>query len=105
MDYIEQQARLQNIIGKNRKFENLLANSDFLEWKNEVIIPRLESIKSAILSVDRTNDNWKEIVCDAVISYQEALLTYETLFGISASAGRQARVALQKLTEAPEQFS
>jgi hypothetical protein len=92
--------RSRLIIEKNQVFENLSSNPDFITWRDEKVLGRLEEIKTAILSVDRKSPDWKEAVCDGIVAYQEALLTYQTLFEASARLVEATRKNIEKLTEA-----
>jgi hypothetical protein len=97
MENTEQAFLLNKVIEKNRTFENLLANDDFLKWKDETVAPYLESIMGAIKSVDRSQPDWERKVCDAVIAYQEGKKMYDRLFTLAA---KNAELARNQLSEA-----
>lgn len=100
MESTEQAFLLNKVIEKNRHFENLLANDDFLKWKDETVAPYLESILAAIKAVDRTQDGWEKRVCEAVIAYQEGTKMYERLFVLAAKNAELSRNSLTALSEA-----
>jgi hypothetical protein len=100
MEIPEQVARLNNVLQGAKPYEDLLANDAFVHWRDTVVKERLESILQQIKTVDRTQPNWRDLVCDAVIAYQEANLTYIELFKLSQLVGEQARAELKELSEA-----
>lgn len=100
MDTTEQAARLTNIVEKNRHFENLLSNEDFLKWRDESVEARLEAILDSVKTADRSKPDWRDRVCDAVVAYQEANLTYKILFGMAETAATKAREQMQELSKA-----
>jgi hypothetical protein len=100
MEQNQQAFLLNKIIGKNQAFENLLSNEDFLKWKDETVAPYLESIIVEIKGADRTQPDWKEKVCEAVIAYQEGKKMYDRLFTLAAKNSELARNTLKQLGEA-----
>lgn len=105
MDTETQRQNLVSALESNRYFESLLSNPDFNEWREKVVMVRLNGIKDQAMSVDRTQPDWKDRVCDLVISYQEARLTYDALFTLAADTISVAREQLSKLPEAPTDVS
>jgi len=58
------------IIERNRPFEAILTNPDFIEWQKAGPMAELQAIQNQIVQVDRTNASWKEEIAELVISYQ-----------------------------------
>jgi len=100
MDTTEQRENLNQALESNRFFENLLSNDDFIQWREKVVNVRLETLRNGAVSVDRTQDGWKERACDAIVAYQEARMTYEALFNLASETIDVAREQLAKLSEA-----
>ena len=105
MDIQEQTIRLNNIIAKNQHFENLLANEDFMKWRDESVIPHIESMKDAVMGVDIKREGWREEVAGTIIAYQEVQKIYQNLFTLQAKASEMARKQLVELSKAPGQPS
>jgi hypothetical protein len=99
MDTIDQQIGYNKVISDNQFFSNLLGNPDFEKWRNEVVLKRLETMKNAILTVDRTQEGWKERVCDAIVAYQEANVMYVSLFTLVEETIKTAREQLNRLSD------
>lgn len=58
------------VIERNRPFEAILGNPDFVEWQKAGPIAELKAIQDQIVSIKRTDPDWKEDVAELVISYQ-----------------------------------
>lgn len=83
------------VLERNRAFESMEANPDFIEWRQEGPLAELEAIKEGIVSVSRETPDWKERVCSWVIEYQaidRAMRQDLRLKGVEA-----ARKALKEL--------
>lgn len=105
MEAQEQSLRLNRIIEGNRHFENLLSNPDFLQWRESVVEPYLESVLSSISSADRAQEGWEKRVADALVAYQEGKKLYDYLFTMAAANASYARKQLKELQEAGAQPS
>lgn len=101
METEEQLFRLGNIIDRNRHFDNLMANEDFLKWKSENVEPYLQSILDSITSVDRSKEGWEKKVTDAVVAYQEGRKMYETMFLLASRVSQDARKQLSEAQAQP----
>jgi hypothetical protein len=95
----EQQLRLKRIEAAGLVYENLLANPDFLVWKEEAVQVRLDYLKELVVTVDRSQPNWKEVLADRLVAYQEFRHEFEYMFALKAESSVRARKATKALQE------
>lgn len=84
------------VIEKNRVFEGILSNPDFIEWQKAGPLQAMREISNAIVTIDRSIPDWKEKVAEMVISYQ-AVSRVVMGTAIGAEQSRGARSAMKEL--------
>lgn len=84
------------IIERNRPFEAILTNPDFIEWQKVGPLAELEDIKSKIVTIDRTSSTWKEDIADYVVSYQ-AIARVMLITIQKADESRKGKASLKEL--------
>ncbi len=86
----------KRVIENNRVYTALAATPEFLEWQE--IGPRksLETLKTSIVGIDRTDPLWKEKVCDMVVEYQGITRVFEDNFNIHKRAADTARTIVKE---------
>ena len=88
--------QLEQILATSKPFEVLLADKNFLMWKELVVEKQLESLKRAVLEINRSEPQWKELLADRLIAYQTAHLTYEVIFKQITANADNTRSKLKK---------
>lgn len=86
----------KRVVEKNRPYTALAATPEFEEWRELGPRASMDNLKKEIVSVDRTNPRWREIVCDMVIEYQGINRVFEDNFNIHARAADTARKIIQE---------
>lgn len=81
----------KRVIEKNRIYTALSATPEFLEWQEKGPKQSLESLKQAIVDVNRSDPLWKEKVADMVTEYQGIFRVFVDNFDIHTKAAEQAR--------------
>jgi hypothetical protein len=83
-------------IEKNRVFEGILTNPDFIAWQEAGPLAEMKLIQHEIVTIDRNDPLWKEKVAEGVIAYQAIS---RVIMGtvIKANEARESRKALKEL--------
>ena len=82
-------------IKDNQIFEGILTNPDFIEWQKQGPLAEMTEIQKKIVTIDRTQLDWKEQVASLVISYQ----AISTVIMGTVNKSNIAKDARQKIKE------
>lgn len=97
-----QEERLQlaaRVVEKNRLYAALNANPDFVQWRETGPKAALEALKEKIVTVDRTNADWREKAGDMIIEYQGTQNIYNNIFEMNVAAFEKARAVIKEAQE------
>jgi len=87
--------RLKNILAKAQRYSNLWNDSNFIEWKTEVVDKRIENYRNEVLSGDPDSEMTKRML----IRYQELKFICEDIFKWQKAAEDKAKKELKNLGE------
>ena len=87
--------RLKNILAKAQRYSNLWNDSNFIEWKTEVVDKRIENYRNEVLSGDPDSETTKRML----IRYQELKFICEDIFKWQKAAEDKAKKELKNLGE------
>ena len=87
--------RIKNILAKAQRYSNLWNDSNFIEWKTEVVDKRIENYRNEVLSGDPDSEATKRML----IRYQELKFICEDIFKWQKAAEDKAKKELKNLGE------
>jgi len=87
--------RLKNILAKAQRYSNLWNDSNFIEWKTEVVDKRIENYRNEVLSGDPDSEMTQRML----IRYQELKFICEDIFKWQKAAEDKAKKELKNLGE------
>jgi len=87
--------RLKNILAKAQRYSNLWNDSNFIEWKTEVVDKRMENYRKEVLDGDPDSEMTKRML----IRYQELKFICEDIFRWQKAAEDKAKKELKNLGE------
>ena len=87
--------RIKNILAKAQRYSNLWNDSNFIEWKTEVVDKRIENYRNEVLSGDPDSEMTQRML----IRYQELKFICEDIFKWQKAAEDKAKKELKNLGE------